>query len=286
MNHSRPFLGFGLGLRPEHYEDILLTQPKIDWFEIITENYLLEGGKPLYYLDQIRKNYSIMMHGVSLSIGSSDPLDYHYLQKVKELALKIEPLWISDHLCWTGVNGQHVHDLLPLPFTEETIQHVVSRIQKVQEFLDRRILIENISSYVTYQHSEMTESEFISEIAHRADCYILLDVNNVYVNAINHQFNPLDFLKNIPSERIYQIHLAGHSTSGNYIIDSHDSPIIKSVWELYAETLKKFGAISTLIERDDRIPPLQEMLKELDFARFIAKNIFPHPSYPIEFAGF
>jgi hypothetical protein len=279
MNDKRPFLGFGLGLRPEHYEEILQTKPVIDWFEIITENYLIDGGKPLYYLDQIRKNYPLVMHGVSLSIGSTDPLDFHYLQKVKNLAARIEPLWISDHLCWTGVNQVNLHDLLPLPYTAEAITHIVNRIEAVQEFLGRRILIENVSSYLTYQQSEMTEWDFIAEILNRADCYMLLDVNNIYVSAKNHEFDPLEYLNTLPSERIYQIHLAGHSDHGNYIIDTHDAMIIPDVWDLYAKTLQRFGAISTMIERDDHIPPMSELLRELDHARGIAKKILSAEEY-------
>ncbi|STY28594.1 Protein of uncharacterised function (DUF692) [Legionella wadsworthii] len=268
-----PFLGFGLGLRPDYYEEILAQKPKLDWFEILTENYMVPGGKPLYYLDKIRAHYPIVMHGVSLSLGSSDPLDYQYLKQLKELAARVEPVWISDHLCWTGVNGINAHDLLPVPYTSEAINHIASRIQQVQDFLGRPLLIENVSSYLTYKQSEMTEWEFIGEITAKADCYILLDVNNIYVSSVNHQFNPMDYITSLPAERVAQIHLAGHSNHGNYIIDTHDAPVIKPVWDLYAATLQYLGPISSMIERDDHMPPLADLLNEVNHARKIAASI-------------
>jgi uncharacterized protein (UPF0276 family) len=277
-NQQRPFLGFGLGLRPEHYEEVISQKPPLDWFEIITENYLVDGGKPLYYLDKIRENYPIVMHGVSLSIGSTDPIDFDYLKQVKQLAERIEPIWISDHLCWTGVNQLNMHDLLPLPYTLQVIDHVVDRIKQVQDFLGRRILIENVSSYLTFQQSEIPEWEFLAEIANRADCYILFDVNNIYVSSINHEFDAIEYINGIPSQRIYQIHLAGHSNHGNYIIDTHDAPVIGAVWELYRESLKRFGPISTMIERDDNIPKLNELLKEIEYARSIANELWKEPA--------
>lgn len=270
---SYPYLGFGLGLRPDHYESILEQRPKLDWFEILTENYLVPGGKPLYYLERIRKDYPIVMHGVSLSLGSCDPLDMTYLKEVKNLIQRVAPIWVSDHLCWTGVNQLNMHDLLPLPYTEETINHVVTRIKQVQDYLGRQILIENVSSYLTYQHSAMYEWEFLREIAERADCLILLDVNNIYVSAFNHAFDPADYLQAISIERVQQIHLAGHTHHGDYIIDTHDAPVIQPVWDLYAATLKRFGAVSTMIERDDNIPPLAELLAEVEQARLIAREI-------------
>lgn len=273
MAHEKlPYLGFGLGLRPEHYEDILLHKPDVDWFEIITENYLIPGGKPLYFLDKIRENYPVVMHGVSLSIGSADPLDRAYLKELKSLAERINPVWISDHLCWTGVEGLNMHDLLPIPYTEEAITHIVSRIEEIQDYLGQRILIENVSSYLTFIQSEMTEWEFISEITQRADCYILLDVNNIYVSSVNHDFYALDYINAIPAERVVQIHLAGHSDHGTYIIDTHDAPIIQPVWDLYAKTIAKLGPKSTMIERDDNIPPLAELLVELNQARTIMEH--------------
>lgn len=258
-----PYLGFGLGLRPEYYEEILKNQPLIDWFEIITENYLATGGKPLYYLDKIRERYPLVMHGVSLSIGSTDPLNKDYLKQLKELAQRIQPAWISDHLCWTGINGINLHDLLPLPYTAETTKHIVKRLKAVQDYLGRQILIENVSSYLTYKESEMNEWEFISEILNTADCYLLLDLNNVYVSAQNHHFDPKEYLNALPPQRIKQIHLAGHSTYENYLIDTHDAEVIPPVWSLYEYSLEQFGLVSTMIERDDKFPPLSALLAEL-----------------------
>lgn len=269
---ERPYLGFGLGLRPTHYETILNERPAVDWFEIISENYLVPGGKPLHYLDRIRDRYPLVMHGVSLSIGSHDPLNRDYLRQLKALAGRIEPAWISDHLCWSGAHGVNAHDLLPLPYTEEAIRHVVARVSEVQEFLGRRILLENVSSYVTYKESEMTEWEFLREIAERADCLILLDINNIYVSGINHEFDPRVYIDAIPADRVRQFHLAGHRNLGDYIIDTHDEPVIDPVWKLYAQAVRRFGRVSAMIERDDNIPPLSELLAELDHARKIAAN--------------
>lgn len=265
-----PYLGFGLGLRKQHYTTILEQKPDVDWFEVITENYLIDGGKPLYYLDRIRENYPIVMHGVSLSIGSTAPLNLDYLKQTKKLAQRIEPEWISDHLCWTGTDGLNMHDLLPIPYTEEALRHVVERISQVQEFLGRRILLENVSSYVSFAESEMPEWEFLKQVAEQADCLILLDINNIYVSAFNHQFDPLKYLDHIPRDRVGQFHLAGHLNCGDYIIDTHDHPVIDPVWKLYQAALNRFGDVSTMIERDDDIPPLPELLEELGQARHIA----------------
>jgi uncharacterized protein (UPF0276 family) len=264
---TRSSLGFGLGLRVDHYEEILAGRPAIDWFEVLTENYLVPGGKPLDYLLRFRERYPLAMHGVSLSIGSSAPLDRDYLRQVKALAARVEPAWISDHLCWTGVAGKNTHDLLPLPYTEEALKHVVERVRTVQDFLGRRILLENVSSYVAFRDSHLTEWQFLSEVATRADCLILLDVNNIYVSSVNHEFAPLDYLHAIPAERVQQIHLAGHQNHGDYLIDTHDHPVPDPVWELYAAALRHCGAVSTMIERDDRIPPLAELCAELSQAR-------------------
>lgn len=268
---QKPFLGFGLGLRTEYYQVILSEQPLVDWFEILTENYLVPGGKPLYFLEQIRKNYPMVMHGVSLSIGSTDPLDWNYLKQVKQLAHRIEPAWISDHLCWTGIHGKNTHDLLPIPYTEEAIQHIVTRIQQVQEFFGRQILLENVSSYITYTQSDLTEWEFLREISERADCHLLLDINNIYVSAVNHAFDPLEYLHMIPPERVYQIHLAGHSNIGDYIIDTHDHDVAPAVWDLYRQALQHIGPVSTMIERDDHFPEFASLLLELNNARELCR---------------
>ncbi|MDQ8039880.1 MAG: DUF692 domain-containing protein [Rickettsiella sp.] len=268
------FLGFGLGLRAQHFSNILETRPDIDWFEVITEDYLVSGGRPLYYLNRIREFYPLVMHGVSLSIGSCDPINFDYLKKVKALASSIKPIWISDHLCWTGVNGLNLHDLLPLPYTEEALKHVVERVKRVQDFLGQQILLENVSSYIEYQVSKMKEWDFLTAIAEQADCFILLDINNIYVSAVNHHFDPLKYLNNIPIHRVQQFHLAGHKNFDNYIIDTHDAPIIESVWSLYAAAVRRFGKISTMIERDDNIPELPELLAELQQAKQIAKTVW------------
>ena len=271
---TSPSLGFGLGLRTEHYHPILdskLSESlKVDWFEVLSENYMVPGGKPLYFLDKIRENYPVVMHGVSLSIGSTTPLDADYLRDLRKLADRIQPAWISDHLCWTGVHGQNMHDLLPLPYTEETAKHVAERVGIVQDYLGRRILLENVSSYASYIDSTMTEWEFITEVAEQADCLLLLDVNNIYVSSYNHQFDAKAFIDGVPANRIQQIHLAGHHNHGDYIIDTHDAPVIDPVWDLYEYAISRFGAVSTMIERDDHIPELAVLVEELQIARAIA----------------
>lgn len=265
-------LGFGLGLRTDHYEAILASKPRVDWFEALSENYLVPGGKPLHYLDRIRADYPVVLHGVSLSIGSFDPLDRGYLQALKALAQRVQPAWISDHLCWTGVAGKNLHDLFPIPYTEEAVDHVAARVREVQDFLGRRILLENVSSYVTFRASAMSEWEFLSEIARRADCDILLDVNNIYVSAFNHGFDALAFLDGVPADRVRQIHLAGHDNCGTHIIDTHDADVIDPVWDLYAQAVRRFGNVATMIERDDKIPPLEDLVEELGRAREIAAD--------------
>jgi len=271
---NKPFLGYGLGLRPEYYDTIVETRPDVDWFEILSENYMVDGGKPLHFLDQVRDNYPVVMHGVSMSIGSTDPLNKEYLKRLKQLIARVEPRWISDHLCWTGQGGQNLHDLMPLPYNEEAIAHVVDRVQQVQDYLGQQLLLENVSSYVTYVQSEMTEWEFYSEIAERADCLMLFDVNNIYVSARNHGFDPLDYIRGVPADRVWQCHLAGHSDYGDYVIDTHDHPVVQPVWELYAEALKQFGPVSSMIERDDQFPPFEELLDELGKMRRIAQQVF------------
>jgi len=265
-------LGFGLGLRVEHYASILEGHPEVDWFEAITENYLVPGGRPLHNLMRVRERFPVALHGVSLSIGSISPLDLSYLAQVKALAARVQPVWVSDHLCWTGLNGRNIHDLLPLPFTEEALLHVVSRVRAVQEILGRRILLENVSSYLSFNDSRMTEWEFLAAVAEQSDCLILLDVNNVYVSSVNHEFDPLVYLNALPAHRVQQIHLAGHENHGDYLIDTHDQPVPEPVWALYTHAVKRFGVVPTMIERDANIPPLAELEAELRIARRLATN--------------
>lgn len=270
MSANPSFLGFGLGLRTEHYNAILESKPKVDWFEALSENYMIPGGKPLNFLDKIRADYPMVMHGVSLSIGSTAEVDKDYLRDLKKLADRIQPAWISDHLCWTGVHGQNIHDLLPLPYTEETAKHVAERVKIVQDYLGCQILLENVSSYASYIDSSMTEWEFISQISEQADCLLLLDVNNIYVSSYNHQFDAKAFIDGVPAKRIQQIHLAGHQNNGDYIIDTHDAPVIDPVWNLYEYAISRFGAVSTMIERDDKIPELEVLVEELEIAKNLA----------------
>ncbi|HYM35776.1 MAG TPA: DUF692 domain-containing protein [Steroidobacteraceae bacterium] len=273
MKLTQPALGFGLGLRPKHYEALLSEQRgSVEWLEILTENYLVPGGKPLHFLSRLREHYPMVMHGVSLSIASNEPLNKDYLREVRALANQVEARWISDHLCWTGVDGINLHDLMPVPFTSETLRHIACRIGEVQDFLGRRILIENVSSYITYRSSEMSEWQFITALAEEADCLLLLDVNNIYVSSVNHGFDPLAFINGVPIERVQQFHLAGHSKVDAHLIDTHDAPIIPEVWNLYAAAVRRFGAGSTMIERDANIPELPELLDELNQARIIAQQ--------------
>ena len=268
-------LGFGLGLRPQHYREILETNPRVDWFEVLSENYMVPGGQPLRMLDAICERYPVVMHGVSLSIASTEPLDMEYLKALKALEKRTNPRWISDHLCWTGVHGVNLHDLLPVPYTEEALDHVVERISQVQDFLGRRIAIENVSSYITYECSRMEEWDFVREMAERADCWLLLDVNNVFVSGTNHDYSTHAFMAHIPAERVVQFHLAGHSEGEIGLIDTHDQPVCDEVFELYGRALRRFGAVSTMIERDGNIPPLKELIAELDKARDVAARVLP-----------
>jgi uncharacterized protein (UPF0276 family) len=277
---TRPTLGFGLGLRVDHYETIFNERPAVDWFEALTENYLVPGGKPLHHLMRIREHYPMVMHGVSMSIGSAEPLDRSYLAQVKALARRLEPAWISDHLCWTGVGGKNLHDLMPLPYTDEALQHVAQRVRTVQDILGRRILLENVSSYVTFRDSRLAEWDFLRAVAEEADCLILLDVNNIYVSSINHEFDPRDYLAAMPLERVQQIHLAGHQNHGDYLIDTHDHPVPDPVWALYADAVRRFGRVSTMIERDANIPPLAELQAELTAARRSADAVLCETRLP------
>ena len=272
---NQRFLGFGLGLRTDHFQYVVDKQPDVDWFEITSENFMVAGGKPRYYLRTIGEHYPLVMHGVSLSIGSTDPLDYDYLSRLKQLADEVQPAWVSDHLCWNSVDHINSHDLLPLPYHDDAVSHVVERVQQVQDYLDRQILLENVSSYLSYNSSEMEEWEFLSEIAQRADCKILLDINNIYVSSRNHGFAAEDYLHAIDPDRVQQFHLAGHSDYGHYVIDTHDHDIVDPVWDLYRLALRRFGRVSTMIERDDHIPPFEELYAELGIAREIAVQEIP-----------
>ncbi|MEQ1802842.1 MAG: DUF692 domain-containing protein [Gammaproteobacteria bacterium] len=267
--------GFGLGLRREHYREFLDARPAgVDWLEILTENYLVAGGKPLHFLDAIRRDYPLAMHGVSLSIGGSDPLNLDYLRQVRALADRISPTWVSDHLCWTGVGGRNLHDLLPLPFTWEAVRHVAERIRQAQDVLGRQLLLENVSSYVAFPHSTLTEWDFLREVAESADCLILLDVNNAFVSARNHAFDPVTFIDAMPAARVRQIHLAGHFDRGDVIIDTHDRPVCGDVLELYAYTAGRLGPVPTMIERDDEMPALAELAAELAVVRSIGEQVW------------
>ncbi len=268
-----PYLGFGLGLRPQHYQDILEENPNVDWFEVISENYMVPGGQPLKMLDRIRARYPIVMHGVSLSIASTAPLNEGYLRDLKALAKRSEPVFISDHLCWTGVHGVNLHDLLPVPYTREALDHVAARVHHVQEYLGQAIALENVSSYVQFSHSEMSEWEFIAELTRRTGCWLVFDVNNVFVSAFNHDFDAYAFIAGVPKERIVQFHLAGHEHNMSHIIDTHDAIVCDEVWDLYRTALRHFGPVSAIIERDDHIPPLDELVAELDVARSVAAEM-------------
>lgn len=265
-------MGTGVGLRPAHYSNFLEKSPSsVSWVEVISENFMawqmqdeLRLGKSFQTLQKVRRNLPVALHGVSLNLGSSDALDFDYLKNLKDLIDKIEPEIVSDHLCWTGVNGKNIHDLLPIPYTEEALKLMTEKVEIVQNFLGRRVLIENPSSYLEFNQSEIPEWDFLSELLEKADCGLLLDINNVYVSSVNHGFNPLTYLKSIPKERIGQIHLAGHSTmKGDYLIDTHDTPICDEVWDLYRWAVSQFDLVSTMVERDDNIPEWEELEKEV-----------------------
>ncbi len=266
-----PSLGFGLGLRKEHFADLLATPPaSVDWFEAISENFMVAGGKPLAVLEQVRRDFPLVLHGVSLSIGGIDPLSADYLDRLAALIDGIEPAWVSDHLCWTGVDGVNLHDLLPLPYTQESLDHVAGRVRQVQDRLRRRLVLENPSTYLAAAGNSLTEWEFLAALAEETDCLLLLDVNNVYVSACNHGFDPLRYLAAIPPARVVQLHIAGHRDVDGFKIDTHDAPVCEAVWALYAQAAQRFPAAATLLERDDAIPPLPELIAELDRARAIA----------------
>jgi len=272
MSETIPrFAGFGLGLRKEHYRDFLETEQAVDFVEIISENFMACGGRPLRTLEAVRERHPVAMHGVSLSLGSPDGLDADYLAELKALARRIDPLWVSDHLCWTRVGGFATHDLLPLPYTQEALDTCVANLRYAQDVLERPLLVENPSSYVTFSKSTMSEWAFLAELSRETGCYLLLDVNNVWVSSVNHGFDPLEFLHGIPADRVRQIHLAGHSAGlEGMLIDTHDAPVCSAVWQLYARAVERFGACATMIERDDAIPPLPELLAELAIAQAAA----------------
>lgn len=268
--HPFPWLGFGLGLRPPHFQEVLDGTPGADWFEILSENFMVAGGKPRYYLEQVRADYPIVMHGVSMNIGSADPLDMDYLSRLRELMRSIEPAWLSDHLCWTGVSGQNSHDLLPLPLTDAVLTHLGERIDRVQNYLGRPLVLENASTYLEFAGADYSEHEFLNQLSRRCGCRLLLDINNIYVSSRNHGFDANAYLDAIDRDAVVQFHLAGHSDYGDYVIDTHDHPIVDPVWALFERAVRRFGPISTMIERDDHIPPFPELVKELDQARQIA----------------
>lgn len=266
-----PFGGFGLGMRTPHYPAYLAGEVPVDFVEVISENFMGDGGRPLHTLDLVREIHPIALHGVSMSIGSADGLRPDYLAKLKRLAQRVDPLWVSDHLCWTGIDGFNSHDLLPLPYTEQALQVTAANINHAQDFLERPMLIENPSSYLTFADDTMTEWEFLTELIARTGCYLLLDINNIYVSATNHGFDPLDYLAAVPADRVRQIHLAGHSAGRDgLLIDTHDHAVPDPVWDLYAKAIGQFGDVAVMVERDDDIPPLEDLLAELDVARRLA----------------
>ncbi|MBY6216780.1 DUF692 domain-containing protein [Qipengyuania aquimaris] len=269
------FAGFGLGLRRTHYADFLEGEVPVDFVEVISENYMVEGGKPLRLLEEVRAKHPVILHGVSMSVGSAQGLDEDYLSRLRSLADRIDPLWVSDHLCWTRTSAHNSHDLLPLPLTGEALGVVCDNIERAQDALGRPMLLENPSSYLTFPEDEMAEWEFLSAMAQRTGCYLLLDVNNVYVSAQNHGFSASEYIAGLPLDRVRQIHLAGHipATEERPItIDTHDREVCDAVWALYAETIAQTGPVATMIERDDGIPPIAELLEELDRARVIARQ--------------
>jgi len=272
-------MGFGVGLRAEHYDDVLAGASGADWYEAISDNYMDSFGRPLAILEAVRRDAPVALHGVSLSIGSVDPLDRDYLNRLAALVRRIEPAIVSDHLCWSRFGGRSLYDLLPLPLNEECLDHVVPRVQQVQDVLGRRILLENPSTYLAWNDSTIPEAEFLAELARRADCGLLLDVNNVYVSAMNLDFDPYAYLDAIPVERVFQIHLAGFSDMGSHLFDTHSRPVDDEVWRLYAHAVEQLGLgdVATMIEWDDDIPAWSRLIAELDRARAVRANGFERP---------
>jgi len=262
-----PDLGTGIGLRTVHFGEILAGKPALDWFEVLSENFMDTGGRPLFVLDQVVERFPVALHGVSLSVGSTDPLDRGYLQKLKALAKRTRARWVSDHLCWTGVLGRNTHDLLPLPYDKATLRHVTRRVRQVQDALERPLVLENPSSYLEYERSTMTEWEFLSELCDATGCGLLLDVNNVYVSSYNHGYDPRQYVDGIPADRVVQVHLAGHTNEGTHILDTHSGRAIPQVWKLYERLVARTGPVSTLYEWDADIPPLATVVREAAKAR-------------------
>jgi len=262
-----PDLGIGIGLRTVHFGEILAGRPALDWFEVLSENFMDTGGRPLFVLDQVVERYPVALHGVSLSVGSTDALDRGYLQKLKALAKRTRARWVSDHLCWTGVLGRNTHDLLPLPYDRATLRHVTRRVKQVQDALERPLVLENPSTYLEYARSTMTEWEFLSELCDAAGCGLLLDVNNVYVSSYNHGFDARQYIDGIPADRVVQVHLAGHTNEGTHILDTHSGRAIPQVWKLYERLVARTGPVSTLFEWDASIPPLAAVVREAAKAR-------------------
>jgi uncharacterized protein (UPF0276 family) len=273
--------GLGLGLRTVHFPYILEHQPAVDWFEIISENFMDSGGRPRYVLEQVAERYAVVMHGVALSVGSTDPLDFDYLARLKRLAGAVKARWVSDHLCWTGVAGLNAHDLLPLPLNEQTLRHVAARVRTVQDFLERPLVLENPSSYVTFADSTLSEWEFLSRLAEETDCGLLLDVNNVYVSSVNHDFDPAEYIRSVPHRRVVQFHLAGHTNCQTHLIDTHDGHVIDPVWELYRLAHRLTGGASTLLEWDAKIPPFPVVHAEvLKAKRYMGAALVPAGAGP------
>lgn len=268
-----PYLGHGVGLRTKHFPRVLDGTARIDWFEVISENFMIRGGRPLAVLERARALAPIVLHGVSLSLGSTDPLNDRYLRELRALIDRVEPAWVSDHLCWGSIGGHHAHDLLPLPYTAEALRNVVDRVRRVQDLLRRQILIENVSSYVTFAHSAMPEWEFLAAVAEYADCGILLDVNNVHVSAVNHGFDAARYVAAVPVDRVGQIHLAGHSDKGTHLLDTHNGHVVPAVWDLYRAAVRRFGHVSTLVEWDDDIPEWDVLSAEAECARGVESEI-------------
>lgn len=271
QRHVPAVSAFGLGMRPEHYPSFLDGSAPVDFVEVISENFMVDGGRPLAVLDQVRGHYPVALHGVSMSIGSADGLDAGYLRRLRALADRVDPMWVSDHLCWTGIDGHNSHDLLPLPYTREALDVVAANVARAQDALGRAMLIENPSSYVEFAGADMGEWEFLAQLSYRTGCYLLLDVNNVFVSAANHGFDAVGYLHGVPADRVRQIHLAGHSEGRDgLLVDTHDHPVPDGVWSLYVEATRRLGPVATMIERDDDIPPLDVLLAEMELARSLA----------------